>query len=240
MRRFFFVCLLFSLTSCSLTAQENLFSCTVGRDSTDELFFYYPQFTSIGLVCGTMPYNDTSVVFCAEAAYTHAIRRKFSHDNIDGCHVCDGVKYTGADCKDNTGMFVWHGGAWQFVYPANDAVMDSAATDSCGMGFGQTMLIYHKALLLPVRNLKQVAHFRALCERQGQLCVIDSKDTVTFGHFLYLLCACGVEHALYLDMGSGWNHSWYREVDGTLREIYPYRHPYCTNWIVFRRKEGCQ
>ena len=238
MRKFLCICLAFIVYSCSLTAQEAVFTRTVERDSTEELYLYYPQFTSIGLVCDTMPYHDTSVIFCAEAAYTHAILRRFHHSNIDGNHVCDGVKHTGAECKDNTGQFVWYGGNWRFVWPAAEAALDSAATDSCGMGFGQTMLVYRKALLLPVRNLKQVAHFRALCEREGRLCIIDSKDTVTFGHFLYLLCACGVENALYLDMGSGWNHSWYRETDGTLREIYPYKHPYCTNWIVFRREEN--
>ncbi|MBP5397007.1 MAG: hypothetical protein J6Y34_08450 [Bacteroidales bacterium] len=224
------------LTSCSLTAQERI-GREVEIDSTDELYVYYPPFTSLALVCDTMPYNDASVLFCAEAAFTHAIRRTFHHSNIDGNHVCAGVKYAGAECKDNTGMFAWYGGQWHFVFPFDDAVLDSAATDSCGMGFGQTMVIYHKALVMPVRKLTQVTHFRCLCEKDGRLCVIDSKDTVTFGHFIWLLASYGVENALYLDMGKGWNHSWLRTAEGERRELFPYHHPYCTNWIAFRWEE---
>ena len=228
-------CLLAGISACQ-TAGGRLGCGTVERDSTSELYVYYPDFTSLGLVCGKMPYDDSDVVFCAEAAFTHAIRRKFDHANIDGDHVCDGIRYNGAECKDNTGTFAYYGGRWHFAYPADPALLDSAAADSCGMCFGQTMLFYRKAFVMPVRNLMQVTHFRALCELDGRLCIIDSKDTVAFGRFLYLLASCGVENAIYLDMGRGWNHSWYREPDGTLRELFPYSHPYCTNWIVFRRK----
>ncbi len=205
-------------------------------DSTAELMIYYPSYDGIRLVCGKMPYEDSTVVLCAEAAYTHAIMRKFSHSNIDGDHVSDGVRYNGAQCQDNTGWFVYYRQQWMFVNDTVSACLDSAATDSCGMGFGQSMVIYQKNIVKPVRNVKQVTHFRCLCEKEGQLCIIDSKDTTTFGHFIYLLAAYGVDNAIYLDMGRGWNHSWYRRADGSLVEIFPKRHPFCTNWIAFVRK----
>lgn len=202
-------------------------------DSTGELTIYYPSFNSIRLVCGSMPYEDSSIVFCAEAAYTHAIMKKFSHGNIDGDHVSDGVRYVGAECQDNTGWFVYYRQQWMFVNDTVSACLDSAATDSCGMGFGQSMVIFQKNIVKPVRNVKQVTHFRCLCEKEGRLCIIDSRDTTTFGHFIYLLAAYGVDNAIYLDMGRGWNHSWYRLADGSLREIFPKKHPFCTNWIAF-------
>lgn len=230
-RNSFLFILLFVLCSCAAQQPQ------VDIDSTDELRVYrMPSQARVDWVCGHMPYEDTSVLLCVEAAFTHAIQRQFNHSNIDGNHVCGGVKYKGAECKDNTGMFSFYRGHWHFVYPADETVLDSAETDSCGLAFGQTMLIYRKAMTPVVRRLTQVAHFRCLCEKDGQLCVVESKDTVTFGHFLYLLAGFGVENALYLDMGSGWNHSWYRLSDGNRREIYPYRHPYCTNWLVFRKK----
>ena len=47
-----------------------------------------------------------------------------------------------------------------------------------------------------------------------------------------------VTHALYLDMGSGWNYAWYRDVGNQVKEIFPesklapsFR--YRTNWITF-------
>jgi hypothetical protein len=69
----------------------------------------------------------------------------------------------------------------------------------------------------------------------------------------FYACACGLtyaddadlfvamledfapRHALYMDMGAGWNHSWYRKADGTVHEIHPtdFKSQYCTNWITF-------
>ncbi len=232
-RQCLFLAVCFLATACSQAQKSS--GPTVEIDSTDELYVYYPQYTSVALVCEHMPYEDSSVIFCAEAAFTHALQYKFSHSNIDGDHVCEGVKYTGAECKDNTGMFSYDHGTWHFVYPAAASVLDSAAADSNGMAFGQSMVIYHKALVQPVRKMSQVTHFRCLCEKEGRLCVVDSKDTVSFGHFIYLLVSYGVENAIYLDMGRGWNHSWYREADGALKELFPKRHPFCSNWIVFRK-----
>ena len=47
-----------------------------------------------------------------------------------------------------------------------------------------------------------------------------------------------VTHALYLDMGSGWNYAWYRDKDGSVKEIFPESkispcYKYRTNWIAF-------
>ena len=47
-----------------------------------------------------------------------------------------------------------------------------------------------------------------------------------------------VTHALYLDMGRGWNYAWYREKGGKVKEIFPESklapsYKYRTNWITF-------
>ena len=53
--------------------------------------------------------------------------------------------------------------------------------------------------------------------------------------FISSLEKIGVTHALYLDMGSGWNHSWYRDNEERVVEIHPKTHSYTTNWLVFKR-----
>ena len=83
--------------------------------------------------------------------------------------------------------------------------------------------------------------YRALCERRGRLCLVESKGVVTFDDFLAQLQALGVTHALYLDMGSGWNYAWYRNADGQVRELFPAskvspNYKYRTNWITFYQK----
>ena len=64
--------------------------------------------------------------------------------------------------------------------------------------------------------------------------MIDSKGVVSYASFINSLEKIGVTHALYLDMGRGWNHSWYRDNKGTVVEIHPKTHSYTTNWIVFK------
>ena len=51
-------------------------------------------------------------------------------------------------------------------------------------------------------------------------------------------CAYKVTHALYLDMGRGWNYAWFRNEDGKVKEIFPESklapsYKYRTNWITF-------
>jgi len=43
----------------------------------------------------------------------------------------------------------------------------------------------------------------------------------------------GVQEAIYLDMGSGWNYSWWRDNTGSAHEIHNRRIVYATNWITF-------
>ena len=102
------------------------------------------------------------------------------------------------------------------------------------MGFGQEMIIHEGDIFPTVRPENNGPYvFRALCEVNGKLCVIDSKIPLLFGTFKRLCQSYGAREALYLDMGTGWNHSWYRDENGIAVDVFPKTHEYCTNWIVF-------
>ena len=199
------------------------------------LTVYYPQFSSIDLVCGTMPsQQDTNVVFCAEAAFTHELLDEFDHSNIDGDHVSGGKRYKGAKCKDNSGAFAWFGDTtWEFVNGEYSELLDSVAAAG-GMGFGQAIIIHDGESIRPLWR-EGTNRYRALCEKDGRLCIVDSRDEVTYERFVALLEAFAPTHALYMDMGAGWNHSWWRNSDGKVHEIHPVaeKSRYCTNWITF-------
>lgn len=75
--------------------------------------------------------------------------------------------------------------------------------------------------------------FRALCQLDGKLCVIESDSTITFGAFKSRLMALKVSEALYTDMGSGWNHAWYRVSNDSVNILHPKKHNYCTNGLHF-------
>ena len=196
---------------------------------------YYPLFSRIDLVCGKMPAKgDTSVIFCAEAAFTHALLDKFFHSNIDGDHVSGGKRYTGAECYDNSAAFAWYSDStWEFVHGEYGELLDSVAAAG-GMGFGQAIIIYNGESIRPLWR-DGVNQYRALCEKDGRLCIVDSRDEVSYERFVALLEAFAPTHALYMDMGAGWNHSWWRDSDGQVHEIHPIaeKSRYCTNWITF-------
>ena len=214
---------------------------TVLVDSTVSLKIFEPKFNDIDLVCGTMPSEDDStVVFFAEAAFTGALLENFSHSNIAGDHVASDQRYAGYACLVNSGAFVYAQGKWKFVGQPYSTQLDSAARHH-GMGFSQILLVHHgegvpislKALKDHNRNI-----YRALCQHDGKLYVMESRKSISLLEFKAALLRLGVEEALYLDMGEGWNHSWYRDSTGVVHEIHPYAHPYCTNWIVFYQKPG--
>ena len=198
---------------------------------------YYPLFSRIDLVCGKMPAkSDTNVIFCAEAAFTHALLEKFFHSNIDGDHVSGGKRYEGAECFDNSGAFAWYNDStWEFVHGEYDELLDSVAAAS-GMGFGQAIIIYNGESIRPLWR-EGVHEYRALCEKDGRLCIVDSRGEVDYEDFVKMLEQFSPCHALYLDMGAGWNHSWWRDGKGQVIEIHPKatKSRYCTNWITFYR-----
>ncbi len=102
------------------TKMEAKSICEVHRmeivsDDSLGLNIYYPDFNRIDLVCGKMPSSeDSTVIFCCEAAFTGQILEEFSHGNIAGDHVSGGEYFKGYTCRVNTGCFTYCDGKWGF------------------------------------------------------------------------------------------------------------------------------
>jgi len=196
---------------------------------------YYPLFSRVDLVFEKMPSKqDSNVIFCCEAAFTHELLDKFAHSNIDGDHVGGGKRYKGAKCYDNSGAFAWFSDStWEFIHGDYSGVLDSVAAAG-GMGFGQAIIIHNGESIRPLWR-DEVNQYRALCEKDGRLCIVDSSEPVEYEDFVKMLEQFAPRHALYLDMGAGWNHSWWRDGANQVHEIHPVaeKFRYCTNWITF-------
>ena len=167
--------------------------------TTANLNVYYPDYTKIDLVCGDMPKAaQKDVVFCCEAAFTGELLDEFKHSNIADNHICNGVMKKGYSCKANTGGFVWGQGKWKFMRKADYPT----EANGWNMGFCQ-MLIIKDGSARPIgakmKNNKNI--YRALCEKDGKLCIIESKKKMTYEAFVKCLSDYKVTHALYLDMG---------------------------------------
>ena len=202
-------------------------------ESHKGLTIYYPQYSSINLEYGAnSPEEDPKAIFCCPAAFTGEAITEFRHTNIAGHHASNKEFHRGYACKPNTGGFVWYNGKRKFLLKDYASELKIAAGAS-GMGFAQNMII-HNFEEQPLFR-KNSFQYRALCELDGKLCIIQSKESVKYRDFVDMLMAVGVKNALYLDMG-GWNHSWYRKWENSKPSyIHNNPHKYYTNWLTFYR-----
>ena len=198
----------------------------------EEYMIFYPRHRNIDLVCDSMPtpVNDKEVIFVCEASFTGELLSEFKHSNIAGHHVSKGIKYRGYRCKHNTGLFSFYNRKWEFSIGEYAEELDNAAENK-GMAFGQNMIIYEN-------EIQQIAFkganiYRALCELNGILCIIESKKVEPYKHFVQNLHNIGAKYAMYLDMGGGWNYAWYRQTENKVIELHKKTHSYTTNWLVF-------
>ena len=211
---------------------EDVAPSYVQRVDTLGLIILYPQYESMDLVCGTVPSKkDARVILFAEAAYTGELLEEFKHSNVAGDHVSGGKFYKGFRCKRNTGAFVYYNGTFKFCYPSYANEMEIAARNG-GAAFAQEMMIHRGKMVDIARKDGNTNQFRALCNQGGRLCIVESASKIAFGDFKKTLLNLGVSDALYIDMGAGWNHAWYRD-KGKIVELHRKAHNYCTNWITF-------
>ena len=206
---------------------------------------YFPNYSKIDLVCGKMPTkDDTSVIMFAEAAFTGELLEEFNHKNISSNHVSGGEYYPGYLCKRSRGAFTYYNGKPQFVYQDGfqnvswpeylESALRTAAQEG-GCGFAQEIMIHEGKKTPHTRPDSNANEFRALCLIDGKVAVADSRGTMKFGDFINNLIKAGATEAIYLDMGRGWNYSWYRDANGNPIEIHPTPTKYATNWITFYR-----
>lgn len=193
---------------------------------------YHLRYKKIDLICDKMPQpSDSSVIFCAAAAYTAQCLRQFSHSNINGDHVSGGTRFRGAPCKNNTGAFVYYNNRFKFLHDSYSNELDSAAYYG-GMGFGQELLIHHGDIIAPVRK-DTTGIYRCLCTIDNQLCIAECINPMDISTFTDYLLKAKITDALYLDMGPGWNYSWWRDENNQVHYIHDKQIPYTTNWITF-------
>lgn len=218
----------------SNSANPNIEQYGVRVDTTNQLMIYHPTYRHVDLVCAVMPsMEDSDVIFCAEAAFTGRLLDEFDHTNIMGPHICGGIEYVGYDYDQNYGLFAATDSIWQFASLPNNALIDSTAAQG-GMAFVQYWVIRDGRIYMPqIQKVDKEHIYRAIADMDGELVIVESRQPVPYGLFTEQLHELPIRNALYLDMGAGWNHSFYRDLSGSLHIIHPHTHDYCTNWITF-------
>jgi len=205
-------------------------------DTDTNLIIYSPAFNDIKLSFGNNPKLDDSTVFCCAAAFTHSLMTTFDHSNVEGLHYSNGVRYEGYKNRINTGTFLFYdNGNYRFV---KTDVLSKSDLDSVQTAFQQNLIIHNKEVQYPqaFSNGKVKARFRALCDCDGHLVVVECKHTMTYQEFVdTLVKSHHIDYAIYLDNGGGWDAYWFRMADQRLASYNGNDHPYNSNWLVFRR-----
>lgn len=203
---------------------------------TDDLITYDVTECRLDLACGQMP--DTTmedVILCTAAAFTGKCLDYFEHTNILGPHISNNVLYEGYDYDEHYALFAAHGKEKGIYNLPNPTILEQVLKEG-GMAFTQHWVIKDRKIYTPtIQKLEEQHHYRSMCIKEGRVYVVASKEKVPYQDYLNMLITFGIENALYMDMGRGWNHSFYRDENGQVHIIHPKTHNYCTNWLtVFR------
>lgn len=201
--------------------------------NTDHLSIYDITDCPMQLACGIMPdTTNQQIALCVAAAFTGKCLDDFTHSNILGTHISKGVRYEGYEETPEHYAFFAAWGKEKGIFELATPELLQAVQGAGGMGFTQYWVIKQGKAYKPERQKVKQEYYRCIAQKNARTYIIESKEIVAYSTFLQLLLDFGIENALYLDMGRGWNHSFYRDAQGILHVLHPYAHPYCTNWIM--------
>ena len=200
---------------------------------TDELYIYYADYNNISFVAGKRPSKeDESLIMCVAAAFQGSYESGFSHDNIVGWHASGGQLERGKPEK-NLGAFTYvDGEARIFNIEDSEAAIKEAA-ERGGCGFQQFVVLYNGER--GTHSSDEFRCYRVLAVINGKACIIDTKTQMHYDEFVMTLEDFGIQNALYCDMGSGWNYSWYRKANGKTVDIIGTPWLFSHNWLVFEK-----
>lgn len=202
---------------------------------TDNFFIFFPKYSHVDLECGARPKkSDKSITWCSGAAFQHDIQLGFSDDNIEGYHASKGNYSDSRYVKDSYGAVTFYDGGFAFEFDDPQKAIKEAAEHG-GSGFMQYRIMRDGELVNGF-TMPRVRSYRVIAEINGNLCIIDSIEMMHFEDFLSALKELNVTNALYMDMGAGWNYSWYRKSTGRVKTLFGLKVPWSHNWVVFREE----
>ena len=195
--------------------------------------------------------DDPNICLCVEAAFTGVKKDSFSAANVAGDYICAGRLRHGYRCEANTGLL--YSDSKNVIIAPTDSLdtLSRRAQATGGSLFQQMLLVYNGKDVYhdnPIfKNNRNI--YRAICvfdddaakdngvKRPKGFSIIQCRYPVTMDTFMSALLRIGIRHALYLDMGMGWNYGWFRANAGEpARLLFAVRSIYQTNWLVVRAR----
>ena len=201
---------------------------------TDDFYvFLVEDYNDIDFVAGDRPSRkDESIQLCIAAAFQASYEVGFRHDNVVGWHTSDEGLQQGTPL-DGLGGFTYVDGVGHIWDTDESADAIKEASEKGGCGFQQFIVLcdgVHGS-----HTTGEFRCFRVVAVVDGEVLVIDSRTQMHYEEFVDALIDYGIKDAIYCDMGSGWNYSWYRSRSGRPLEIIGSPWPFSHNWLVFKK-----
>lgn len=217
-----------------LVAQDGEGAFTELRDTTINdvpLRIYIPHNAELSLHVGKMDTEDSSVIYTAEAAFiradNHAILGAFV---LKGEPLAWGLSMRGY-CASINGVVT--------VGVADNSPLFEEAINEGGYFFRQYPLVDNGMFVANEPKNKSVR--RAICERKGEIFMIETLSKESFHDFTLALVDLGVDNAVNLAGSEA--YGWAIDADGVKHEFGTPnfytgrgRMPKNTNYIVWRPK----
>lgn len=211
-----------------------------------ELDIFYPQFDTIGLCCTNImiPCFHKDVTMALAGPLTRNYGLISSHDRIVGRCVSDGKVYLESEPIPLIGTFVFCEGKYAFYNRLTGEKLKELFDDTArknGIAFqGYEWVVNGERTSLWFKNKEKKYHFRALCNLDGRLCVIECREKTECERFKDLLTELGVKNAINLDTGLGWQNSWRMDSGGRSRIMHFFPWPFGSNRLIFRKNRPCE
>ncbi len=223
-----------SIDAASLPITEILPQEHTAIYTTGTVYVIFPEYSDVCLVCENRPSkSDRTITWCSGAAFQHTVSIGFTQENVEGDHAVNGTLYESPYNKDSFAAFTYADGQFSFEFDNPTGAIREAA-EAGGNGFMQFGLIRDGKTVMNIAR-PRARCYRTLAELNGNLCIIDSVNMLHFEDFMAELHRIGVTNAVYMDMGAGWNYSWYRNMYDRVVTLFGLPVPWSHNWVVFRK-----
>ena len=144
--------------------------------------------------------SDKEVTLTCCAGFSEGLSPIFNHKRISHSHTSEGVFYHTSAHK-RMAVFSFYKGKFHFSRGGEDELKKAAKNG--GMGFMQWYIIENYTQRPYCYKHSKKICFRALCELNGKLCIIEAKDPMDYKTFVVKLMARKVKYAMYLDTDYG-------------------------------------
>ncbi|MBO5919325.1 MAG: hypothetical protein J6Q34_02390 [Bacteroidales bacterium] len=189
------------------------------------LSIYIPHNAVAELCLGQPDMTDSGIVFCAQAA---DIRK--DNNKIVGGYVIKGQPLAWGLSKKGYCSIIDNKIT---IGTAQNSPLFEEATEKEGYFFRQYPLVNNRTIV--ENEIKNKSYRRALCDRYGEIFIVESNTKESFHDFSQALVDLDVDNAIYL-VGGVNAKGWYRNVDMEIvdltrvgLEAYKYE-----NYIVWR------